>query len=244
MEYNLDMDNSTSPYKSETKVSRSDKLSTIQLWARLPQKLYEEYGKAPLPLSCDDLRRCDDIDEDRIPNDLVVDWSMEGKNGENSFRIVPRVDVDYATGNWSKMVIRESHINTTTSSNSTKLTAQWGDQYQKNPISNYPSEQPPIQNMIGGNINMLSKSTFQSLFSAGNVTDLKLLLGLARELKTKDGKMYPFLETKIKVNDNAEIPDLFYHLNGHAKVGDYDVTLNVKKPTSDRSLLGSFTIVF
>ncbi len=75
-----------------------------------------------------------------------------------------------------------------------------------------------------------------------SITDLKLLLGLARELKTKEGKMYPFLETKITADQ--PIPDLFYHLNGHGKVGDYDVTLNVKKPTSDRSLLGSFTIVF
>lgn len=54
--------------------------------------------------------------------------------------------------------------------------------------------------------------------------------------------MYPFLETKIESDE--EIADLYYHLNGVGSVGDYHVTIRVKKPTSDRSLLGSFTIVF
>lgn len=64
-------------------------------------------------------------------------------------------------------------------------------------------------------------------------------------LYLRGGALYPFLETKIVTNSpTAPIADLYYHLDGVGRVGDYSVTISIKKPTSDRSLFGSFTIVF
>ncbi len=255
MEYNLDMDNTNdvNQYYTDKEVEyKRNWLESIALWARLPQKLYEEYGgkkKNPeLPVCYGSpIPRCYDVDEDRIPNDLVIDWSMEGKykqnNTENSFRIVPRVSVNYVSGtvrDYSDTLIRESHINDTADKNAT---AEWTDNH--NPVASTSTTSIASQNIIapGSVVNGLWSKTFKGILGDNSsIKDLKLLLGLARELKTKEGKMYPFLETKITAD--KPIPDLFYHLNGHGKVGDYDVTLNVKKPTSDRSLLGSFTIVF
>ncbi len=159
MEYNLDMDTSTSPYElgQASDISRSSKLSEIKLWARLPQRLYKEYGNntnAQLPTSCGVGEKCD-VDEDRIPNDLVIDWSMEGKhkqNGtENSFRIVPRVDVNYVSGtvrDYSDTLIRESHINATTGN---KATATRSNNY--NPVASTSTISIASQNIIApGNV--------------------------------------------------------------------------------------------
>jgi hypothetical protein len=64
---------------------------------------------------------------------------------------------------------------------------------------------------------------------------------LARVLEV-DEKLYPFLE--MRFTTNQEVSDLFYHIDAVGKVGDYEVGVRVEKPTSDRTLFGSFTIVF
>jgi len=49
-------------------------------------------------------------------------------------------------------------------------------------------------------------------------------------LKTEDENIYPFLEYQLSLGD--DISDRFYTIQGNGRVGEYEVKVIVKKPTS------------
>jgi len=59
---------------------------------------------------------------------------------------------------------------------------------------------------------------------------LALNIGLINLLESTNGSVYPFLEYQIKL-DNP-IADRFYTVKGNGRVGEYEVQIVVKKPTS------------
>lgn len=182
-----------------------------------------------------------DWDGDNVDNDLVIDRSMNGDIGSNSFRIVPRVDVNYVsrTVNTNDNLIRENHINDTTVDDNDRTAER---AHIVDPTAESIIGSPPPHNIISSSAASLQNERFSDLYSDSSISRLQLLFGLARMLYLPDGSMYPFLETRIK--SDAPIADLYYHVDGVGRVGDYNVTIRVKKPTSNRGLLGSFTIVF
>jgi hypothetical protein len=149
---------------------------------------------------------------------------------------VPRVDVNYVIGtvNVNDNLIRENHVNRST------WTAERSVRVDPTAENSVGLDQP--HNIISSSASSLQTESFRDLYGASSISRLQLLLGLARVLSLPNGSIYPFLETRIE--SDADIADLYYHVDGVGRVGDYNVTIRVKKPTSDRSLLGSFTIVF
>lgn len=55
---------------------------------------------------------------------------------------------------------------------------------------------------------------------------------------------YPFLEYKIEAEGEGKIADRFFTILGEGKVNQYNIRMQVKKPTLQQPALGSFTIIF
>jgi hypothetical protein len=61
-------------------------------------------------------------------------------------------------------------------------------------------------------------------------------------LRAQNASLYPFLEYMFTFPES--VADRFYNVQGDGRVGDYDVHIFLKKPTSEGSVFGDFTVIF
>ena len=84
------------------------------------------------------------------------------------------------------------------------------------------------------------KKSYTQVFSESK--DSVLQLELVNLLASQNRRIYPFLE--YKVSSNTPLADRYYTIVGEGQVWDYNLRMQVKKPTLQQSALGSFTIIF
>jgi len=217
---------------------------TAQL--RLPQKIVSKFNNSNLALLCDETNRpidCDP-DKDNLHNDTIVSRTLQWINSQTNFKILPRTKVIYNTkpakiNDWRDTNIRESDINYIQNSLWSNL-LELSSPHNFNPLTTRTPYLISWHNMISQKNNQLKNTNFTSLISTSN--NVKLQLWLINLLQSRSWLVYPFLEYKIKSDQN--ISDIFYTIDWNSRVNEYDVHIIIKKPTSNINIAGNFTIIF
>ena len=166
-------------------------------------------------------------------NKAMVGWTIKGIYKNTPYTLIPFTS--YNTTRWearldTDTLIRASRINkdqNLTFGNSAQIFPD--NRYAKiNPIS---SREEEINASPNGYTNVLR-----------NGEDSVLQLNLVNLLSTKNDRIYPFLE--YRVSSEAPLADRYYTIVWEGQVGDYNLRMQVKKPTYQQPALGSFTIIF
>jgi hypothetical protein len=78
----------------------------------------------------------------------------------------------------------------------------------------------------------------------GTVTGVNYTFWIVNLLLTTGdfSSIYPFLEYQYSFPQ--PVADTFYTIQGNALVGDYNVTIYLKKSTNDQQSIGDFTVIF
>lgn len=196
-------------------------------------------------LLCDDQYQpfCDS-DWDDLFDEVVVNRSFDGSYNDgsevNDFSINPSrsinnlmspVQVDFGYDN----AIRESHFADQVLNFSTNY-----DEYS--PIESIGWYFRTWHNIIWKNEDLLKDTSFTDMFTDSNITWLSLKFSLFDLLRTRNWNIYPFLEYKFEFPEY--VSDRFYNIQWVGKVWDYDIHIQVNKPTSNDSSVWWFTIIF
>ncbi|MBS8122235.1 hypothetical protein [Candidatus Vampirococcus lugosii] len=234
----LDDTNENDAYSSSTTSNKNIvNLDGIDATFRLPPYIKDKFSGPTNPLCT--LADCD-LSGDGIDNDIVVNWDISGKHNSNNFSLKPSIEVSYAAGSVGNKdtAIRETHVNN-------DKTIEFYN--SMNPTSSLPSHDPDKNNIIPSN-HAFSGSNFDYIFSNTN-EDLSISFSLVNLLATSvmydsNNRIYPFLEYKIKFDGVSEVPARFYNISGIGEVGEYQVKIIQRKPTSERNIASDFTILF
>jgi len=202
---------------------------TITWTLRLPPKVQSGLMNENLCETCD-------LDGDGLGDDIVVDRSLEGNQEWMYFKIVPYVGTLYYSWTYvdtsKDIALRESVINATGNLDFNQYSPING---QGNGLTGHV--------VIANNPSAVAIDTFGDiLWNNTTYTWLMLNLWLINLLKTVNGNIYPFLEYRLHFN--GPVADRFYTIQGNGRVGEYDVQVVVKKPTSQWSIAWSFTVIF
>ncbi len=223
---------------------------------RINPLLYNRWWWDPDALLCEDC----DFAWDWIDNDLIVSWSLDGREYDDweAFSIIPNVAADYS---WSTVLsgdslIRRDIINRVMeqTSNDNKNIHFWEN---KNPLndSSIPNLTPDRSDTQKWHSTMpnnhaLSGSDFVEIFQEDDedLESLKMRMFIANILETNDWNVYPFLEYKFDFLDSSnnlvELPSRNYDIRWVGIVGDYKVEILQTRPTSDWTYWWDFVILF
>lgn len=85
-------------------------------------------------------------------------------------------------------------------------------------------------NVVGADASAIETTIFSDILSnPTNFSGLRLSFGAANLFRTFTGAIYPYLEYQFTFPQ--PIADRFYTIEGHGRVGEYDVQILLKKPT-------------
>jgi hypothetical protein len=108
--------------------------------------------------------------------------------------------------------------------------------------NNYNGQLLTKHTMISSAANTLSGNSFTSFLIDTDYTWLQLSLGLVSLLRSVQWSVYPYLEYSF--SSQYPIADRFYTIDGHGRNRDYDIQIQVKKPTVRGTVAGDFTVIF
>lgn len=239
---NLGVDDTKDPNEFYTTGSNIKNFSWERIigFFRLPPKVFEWFDdwNPDNSLLCGDTSysACDP-NGDGLYNDAIVNRTLKGDYSWETFSITPTFSVDY-NGNpaivWSfDTFIRESSFDDQIATFSTDLS-------DFSPIESmfwYPQTKHNVMWQYAGNV---EGRPFRDILWW--LTWLNLRFSLMDLLRSRNHNVYPFLEYKLEFSD--EISDRFYNIQWVWQVWDYDVHINISKPTSNESTAGQFTIIF
>ncbi len=213
-------------------------ISNLSWTIRLPPRISKEFWWWSIESLCTSAG-CD-LSWDWITNDIVVNWTISWyDDNDNSFTINPTIDVDYTNYQVENedTAIREDVINDMTQNNNNLSFSDWDDGFT--PLQLFRSDQPDEHNIVPSTHPFTWKN-FDEIFDDWEY--LKIRFSLVNLLQTFDEDIYPFLEYKFDFW--TEIPDRFFTINWVSRVWDYEVEIIQRKPTSERTAAGDFTILF
>jgi len=203
---------------------------------RLPPKIHALFGDVPGKL-CDSYVGDCDPDGDGIANDIAVSWSLEWTYQWRGFKIFPTISVFYYSG----MQIDEPHDNAIRESiiNDTGMIAF---ENSFTPVAPYWSNLTK-HTVVAQDASSIETTNFANIFSdTTDYSGLRLSFGAANLFRTFTWSIYPYLEYQFTFSQ--PIADRFYTIEGHGRVGEYDVQIILKKPTVQWTVGGDFTVVF
>ncbi|MEI6672722.1 MAG: hypothetical protein WCL02_05320 [bacterium] len=147
---------------------------------------------------------------------------MEGIYNGNGFKIFPTIAVFEYSGMQidtdKDTTIRESLINQTGTIVFDHFT----------PVIN--GTHLDKHTVVGADASSIESRPFSDILSdTKNFSDLRVSFGAANFFRTRVGTLYPYLEYQFTFPQ--PIADRFYTIEGHGRVGEYDVQIDIKKPT-------------
>jgi hypothetical protein len=208
---------------------------------RLAPSIATTFGWLPLAQLC---TSCDD-DGDTLTDDLIAAWKVDGIALWDPFSIIPTNAVFYNENPALVDVSEDTSIRKSTINagiDTLERGEGWFSNASFNPIKTNTDHIITGHTMIS-NTDLLVGSSFKSIFQDSSVSGLQLSLSLINLLKTSAGQIYPFLEARFSFGW-AGVADTMYRIQWIGKVGDYQVSVLVNKPSSKVSWVGDFTIIF
>lgn len=212
---------------------------------RLPIKVINVFSGS---LLCADWTNINcDADGDDVYDEIAINWWLKWVYNGTEFSILPNSSIFYYSGmkideNRDTM-IRESIINETSGA------IYFGKnlaEYYFNPVLNYNHNLLIKHNTISSNPDNMNTQSFTTLLTNTNVnpttTGLQFSFGLVNLLYSENHNIYPFLEYQLKFA--APVANRFYTIEWNSLVGNYNVTIIMKKSTNSDSPIGDFTVVF
>lgn len=209
---------------------------------RLPPKILSGFWWLPCALLCHGNEfGCSsdgcDPDSDNLADDVALSWSMEWYYTGNGFKIFPTMAVFYFqslpyVNPLKDNVMRESLIN------ATGMLVHFTDSFT--PIIN--GHDLDHHNVVAQDADIVSWINFQTIFTSPDFTGLRLSFGAANLFRTFTWAIYPYLEYQFTFPQ--AVADRFYTIQGHGRVGEYDVEIVIKKPTVQGTVGGDFTVIF
>ena len=76
----------------------------------------------------------------------------------------------------------------------------------------------------------------------GDYTNLQFSFGLVSLLRSVQWAIYPYLEYRLSFPQ--PVADKYYRIEGHGRNRNYDVEIQIKKPTVPGTIGGDFTVIF
>ncbi len=239
----LDVDNTSNPdqyYNSwgSMKYFSGDYVSGS---FRLPPKVFLAFSGWWVDgnLLCDDrnIPSCD-LNWNHLFDEAVVNRSLDWNYNMDSFSVIPNWSVNY---NYNPASVDFSYDNAIRQSLFDNRVARFDTS-----LNNYS----PVwwlytkteHNVIWKDAATIKDIAFGAMFKDGNVKWLIFKFSLLDLLRTRNGSIYPFLEYQFAFP--TEVSDRFYTIQWVGKVWDYDIHINVNKPTSNDSSVWEFAIIF
>ena len=180
------------------------------------------------------------------PDDELIARTMDWFTNSTYFRIFKHDGMIYYGDNPSKspndMAIRESLLNARypVGANS-GASLIFGSNFQ--PLIDTLSTDVWQQNVSSAESSTLSGKTFSDLFADTSIKDLNLsLAGIALPVSAW-WDIYPFVEYMIDWGWE-NLADVYYTIETHGYVGEYNVTMIYKKPVNDTNIAWDFTVFF
>ncbi|MFA7298675.1 MAG: hypothetical protein WC010_03465 [Candidatus Absconditabacterales bacterium] len=202
---------------------------------RLPPKIFSGFGGGISASLCASFMDGCDPDGDGTYDDIALSWSMEGLYNGNGFKIFPTIAVFYYSGMqvdiYNDNAIRESIINNT---------GNIRFENTRTPIVN--GSNLTKHNVVAADASTIQTMPFSAILSSSMFSGLHLSFGATNLFRTYTGAIYPYLEYQFTFPQ--EISDRFYTIEGHGRVGEYDVKIVLKKPTAQGTVGGDFTVIF
>lgn len=239
--FNLGVDNTTDPkefYRTGSNI-KNFSWAYISGVFRLPPKVFQWFDDWILDnaLLCGDSNTsiCDS-NSDGLYDDAVINRTLKWEYSWQVFSIIPSFAVNYnsipaVVSFGYDSFIRESLFDDQIAMFSTAL-------YDYSPVNNWYSQSS--HNVIWEYAGELKDLIFSDILRW--TTWLSLKFSLMDLLRSRNANIYPFLEYKFDFSDY--VSDRFYNIQWVGKVWDYNVRINVNKPTSNESAVGEFTIIF
>lgn len=181
------------------------------------------------------------LDNDRRDrNQVVATWTLKGKYDDEEYTLLPTdgTSLGKFTVEPRDTLIRKERVN------EEKPMMFWNNVHPFDPLS------------VNASLNIVSNyegelknlSSFWKILTDPHVKNSYLTFTLSNFLWSQGGNfwrnLYPFLEYAFETVNGEKIADRFYTIQGQGKVGQYDVKLQLKKPTLEQPALGNFTIIF
>lgn len=170
-----------------------------------------------------------------VKDDAIVDRQVMWKYNDQQFTIFATQNTTLA---WNILdgdtAIRESTIN-----NNANL--RFGDPSQpQNPLDNEWDEPWTIISPNSSEI-----YDFKQILenNSDEFSQVQIRLSLLNLLKNSNWAIYPFLEYQVSFPDDPA-PDKYFTITAEWNYKDYQVRLNIQKPTKQESILQSFTTIF
>ena len=210
---------------------------------RLPPFVYINFNNIQDSLLCDGSSRtynCD-LDGDAVYDEVKVNRSLVWYYAGIPFKLIPTPDVFYYSGSQVNYpydsTIRASTINNLVSY--TLPLTFWAPPYWFSPLISSSLAQ---QNSISATGSIKTK-TFQELLSdTNNTTWLQFSLWIISLLRSRKWDIYPYLEYNLTFPFPVSSTD--YVLDTHGRNRAYDVEIIIKKPTTNKTVGGDFTVIF
>jgi len=223
------------------------KWSYINWTLRLPPKLYNSFGWNDDALLCDQEWRSNNCDknQDTLTDETIVLRSLLGKYDSpvTDFTLLPTTKIlRYKTpaivDSSHDNNIRESDINSIQASSWILIELTSTSDYD--PITTHLIPLLTKHNIISTIDDIIQNKSFGQIYQESS--NLELQLSLASLLETRNNNIYPFLEYQITTDD--PIADKYYNIQASSRVWQYNVKINIKKPTTESDSIWTFTIIF
>ncbi len=231
LDIRLDRDDTINPadyYSNSNIIMTRFQWDNIRVFFRTPplvQSVFSQLGNSEL---CDtDIEPECDIKSDDIFNETAVDRKMDGQYQTELFTILPNEAIN--TGGKPETIMSDdSHIRENT------INENWIIWFSNviNPIINNNGTNQ--YHIVTGNDNSFSGQTFSTILSNSSFTNLSLFFAIANPLRTQFQNQYPLLEYQFEFCNwwecTVKVPDIFYTIEGIAKIGAHQVIIQIKKP--------------
>ena len=201
-------------------------LASISWSIRLPPLIHETFG---------------DLDDNHslfqewwYKDDALVDRQLKWNFNGTPFTVFATQRAAWAEASNEDSAIRESNLN------------HWVNLLFYNswdPRKDIRHLQPPTPTIVSQSYDTLTGYTFNTMFSAGSISDLQLrfsLLNLVLWGWTLS-KRYPYVEYYLDFW--GMVPDKYYTIKTEWNYGDYKIDTVIYKPTIVESILRSFTTI-
>ncbi len=242
---NLSIDNTSEPKEYYT---YTDNITYFDWWSftwafRLPPKVSNWFWWENLCIDVYD-PICN-RDWDNIWDDILINRWIYWYNNWSSFQIIPNISVLYYS--WmhidqsQDIAIRKAIIN------NTWLIHFWQDSSHYSPIDTqnpwYWYNNLSWNIVISNNPQTMETINYKNILSNSNsYTWLEIYFWLINPLITPNYNIYPFLEYQFYFPDL--ISDNFYTIQWVWQVWDYNIKINILKPSNKWSVAWSFTVIF
>ena len=232
----LSVDNTTAPDQYYS--GNVHNLVAVPIWTFSWEMRLPPFVVANFAVGWWDSHLCGNVncDTNGITDEVKVVWWMQGSYLSTSmFSIIPTIWIFYYSGMQINTpydnALRVSLLNP-----SVQLKPNGYTFFTNNGIS------LSGHTVVSSQASQIAPIDFPTILGNSNFTNIELSFGLVSLLRSLQWAIYPYLEYRFDFTH--PVADRFYTIDGHGRNREYDVQIEIKKPTVRWTVGGDFTVIF